>query len=401
MLNEETIKILAPKARADYVAALAGGNAIFVKWGINTPQRLVHFLAVICHETGGLTIVRESMKYSASRIRAVWPSRRGAARFAGDEHGLANSVYGTRMGNERDGTDDDDGWLYRGGGLPQLTGYDNYVACGKAIGVDLGGHPELIENATVSLEAACWEFSRFVKFCDKGAAGFHAVCNGINRGDPYAKADPINWPDRQLWYTRAVDALGVTPVTDDTLSAGDRGALVLALQKRLLELGYVPGSLDGIFGPRMRNAVLAFQAENDLSLDGAIGPQTRAYLNGADAKPMPLGARVNATVADLREAGSTSIASTDKLKDAAKVAAVASGIAGAAKETDVLGGAQGLLSELTAVRTVTTGITDVLQWALSHWYLFAVVVAFLIWKWARTIEAGRLLSHQRGENLSK
>ena len=74
-----------------------------------------------------LTPKRENMNYTAKRIREVWPSRPEAVQFAGKPRELANSVYGGRLGN-RVGTDD--GWNYRGGGVDQLTGRDNYRKVG-------------------------------------------------------------------------------------------------------------------------------------------------------------------------------------------------------------------------------------------------------------------------------
>jgi putative chitinase len=76
-----------------------------------------------------LTPKRENMHYSAKRIRQVWPRRPEAVAFAANPRGLANSVYGGRLGN-RPGTDD--GWDYRGGGVDQLTGRDGYRKVGIA-----------------------------------------------------------------------------------------------------------------------------------------------------------------------------------------------------------------------------------------------------------------------------
>ncbi len=76
-----------------------------------------------------LTPKRENMKYSAKRIREVWPGRPEAVAFAGKPEALANSVYGGRLGNRR-GTDD--GWRFRGGGVDQLTGRDHYELVGIA-----------------------------------------------------------------------------------------------------------------------------------------------------------------------------------------------------------------------------------------------------------------------------
>jgi len=297
MISKDIIRTLSPKANEDYVSALVNGKDDFDKYGISTSLRLAAFLATICHESGGLTIVRENMNYSAPRIRAVWPTRPEATRFARNPKALANSVYGGRMGNERNGIQDDDGYRYRGGGLIQLTGRDSYEQAGKAIGVDLGNKPELIEDAEISLKAACWEFSQHLKYCDMGERGWKSVCNAINRGNPLSKYDPIGWADRQIWYSRACDALGISgKVDDDLLRIGDRGELVKALQDRLKVLGYAVGHSDGIFGSRTRSAVLTFQAENDLVTDGIIGPKTRTVLNTETVQPMPLGERADDTL---------------------------------------------------------------------------------------------------------
>lgn len=50
------------------------------------------------------------------------------------------------------------------------------------------------------------------------------------------------------------------------------------IQRRLLELGYAPGPIDGILGARSIAAVKSFQRANGLSVDGIAGPITRAAL---------------------------------------------------------------------------------------------------------------------------
>ena len=59
----------------------------------------------------------------------------------------------------------------------------------------------------------------------------------------------------------------------DTLRTGDRGQQVRALQKLLGGL-----TVDGIFGPRTRAAVEAYQAQNGLVTDGVVGPKTWGVL---------------------------------------------------------------------------------------------------------------------------
>lgn len=59
-----------------------------------------------------------------------------------------------------------------------------------------------------------------------------------------------------------------------TLRRGARGNEVRELQRLLLEWGYNPGPIDGIFGARTEQAVLQFQRDQGLTPDGIVGPKT-------------------------------------------------------------------------------------------------------------------------------
>lgn len=117
------------------------------------------FLGQVLHESGMLERIEEGLSYSAERLMAVWPARfptaNSAAPFARNPVGLANKVYGGRMGNTEAG----DGYKFRGRGLLQVTGRDNYRAVGRAIGVDLEANPELLSEPDFALTAsiAWWE----------------------------------------------------------------------------------------------------------------------------------------------------------------------------------------------------------------------------------------------------
>lgn len=63
------------------------------------------------------------------------------------------------------------------------------------------------------------------------------------------------------------------------LMLGSRGADVLMLQRILRSIGYKPGPLDGVFGPLTRQAVMFFQADNNLIPDGIVGPLTWAAID--------------------------------------------------------------------------------------------------------------------------
>lgn len=59
-----------------------------------------------------------------------------------------------------------------------------------------------------------------------------------------------------------------------TLKFGSRGGNVTYLQQRLTAKGYGVGNIDGIFGVKTLEAVKAFQAENNLVVDGIVGRKT-------------------------------------------------------------------------------------------------------------------------------
>lgn len=59
-----------------------------------------------------------------------------------------------------------------------------------------------------------------------------------------------------------------------TLLSGSRGADVKLLQTMFIELGFLSGPADGIFGPAANQAVIAFQKNYNLKPDGIAGPKT-------------------------------------------------------------------------------------------------------------------------------
>ena len=58
------------------------------------------------------------------------------------------------------------------------------------------------------------------------------------------------------------------------LRMGDQGSEVTRLQRRLRDLHFSPGSIDGDFGPATEAAVIGFQKSTALLADGIVGPRT-------------------------------------------------------------------------------------------------------------------------------
>lgn len=84
------------------------------------------------------------------------------------------------------------------------------------------------------------------------------------------------------WHAEGVLTGRAPHLPDDSLSQGDRGAEVLALQKRLQALGFSLEA-DGSFGPITRAALVSFQTSQALPPSGSLDADTAAALAEAVA----------------------------------------------------------------------------------------------------------------------
>ena len=155
---------------------------------INTPQRVAAFLAQTSHESGGYTMLSENLNYKAATLAACWPNRFAvlgadkkpvkengklvptavANSIAGKPELIANLVYSSRMGNGP--AESGEGWKFRGRGLKQLTGKDNYARCGAALGLDLISNPDLLLEPMAAARSAgwFWHANKLSDFADAG-----------------------------------------------------------------------------------------------------------------------------------------------------------------------------------------------------------------------------------------
>ena len=93
------------------------------KFGINTPLRVVHYLAQVFHESGNLQSREENLNYSADGLLRVFPKYFNAAtakQYAHKPQMIANRVYANRMGNGSEASGD--GWRFKGRGYIGTTG---------------------------------------------------------------------------------------------------------------------------------------------------------------------------------------------------------------------------------------------------------------------------------------
>ena len=84
----------------------------------------------------------------------------------------------------------------------------------------------------------------------------------------------IGYNTRMLLYSSSVLAADYPDYNIATLSIGMSGENVKELQRQLRNTYYYSGTIDGIFGTAVQNAVKAFQASAGLSVDGKVGPRT-------------------------------------------------------------------------------------------------------------------------------
>lgn len=69
---------------------------------------------------------------------------------------------------------------------------------------------------------------------------------------------------------------------EEALQVGDRGDEVQAVQEKLSQMGYVVGSMDGVYGDVTADAVKTMQKEKNLPVDGKVSPELYKTLIGRD-----------------------------------------------------------------------------------------------------------------------
>jgi putative chitinase len=267
--------------------------AIMPKYEINTKRRVAHFLSQCAHESNNFRSLQENLNYSEKSLNAVFGryfgtgvhpaghTRRNAAEYARNPEKIANYVYQDefrkyKMGNVNEG----DGWLFRGRGLKQLTGRENYTRFGASIDITAEEAAEYVATPKGAVESACW-------FWDANKLNSIADTDNVTKMTKKINGGNIGLADRQLRYTKAMEILG-SPVTlaedagDDDFDVDDIGVLRkgcrgegVKLMQEALGIG-----ADGIFGPGTERKLKEWQASKGLTADGIAGPATLGELLG-------------------------------------------------------------------------------------------------------------------------
>lgn len=206
-IEEADLKRFAPKAKKEYVQALLTNLYQLRTAGIlDSEHRLCHFMAQCAHETGGFTIVRESLHYTTmAQLKKTWPSRfrnktdAELAPLLKNGRALGDAVYGGRkdLGNTQPG----DGFDYRGGGFLQTTGRGAVTK--YAASLNLTPSPHLLDDVSTTLAFACleWQQSKCNACADEN--DLTKVSKAINTGSASSNVKPVNMEGRQAWFAKA------------------------------------------------------------------------------------------------------------------------------------------------------------------------------------------------------
>ncbi len=163
------------------------------KYGIAASKlRLAHFFAQVLHESGCMRFDMENLNYSADALRKVFgkyfKTLEDAGACARQPERIANRVYADRMGNGDEASGD--GWKFRGRGLIQLTGRQNYRAFAEWV-----GDPRVMDDP--DLVASEYAVQSAVFFWDRN--GLNALAD---RDDVVGLTRKINGGDNGLAHRR-------------------------------------------------------------------------------------------------------------------------------------------------------------------------------------------------------
>lgn len=176
-ITPELIKCACPTTNSPVQWSEAFTSCIPANW---TADNVAMFLAQTGHESMDFRAVRENLNYSEAALLRVFPkyfqTRDLARDYARQPSRIANRVYANRMGNGNEASGD--GWLYRGGGLLQLTGKNNYAAWGKTIGKSAEMAAAYILTKQGQISSALWFWGQHPALLNSDITTATKIING-------------------------------------------------------------------------------------------------------------------------------------------------------------------------------------------------------------------------------
>ena len=199
-LNKDILQRIFPLGK-NYDLYLPHFNVFLLKYDINTPLRLAHFLAQVGHESTQLNVVTENLNYSYAgllRVFGKYFNIRTAILYARKPEKIANRVYANRMNNGDEASGD--GWKFRGRGLIQCTGRSNYSRLAKFIDKSLEDTIAYLETPEGAVLSAVWYWHERKINAIADRDNLEAVTRAVNGGLNGLK-------DRRIYLQRAKDVL--------------------------------------------------------------------------------------------------------------------------------------------------------------------------------------------------
>lgn len=159
MISEQNLRRALPACRNPSAWAEAL-SFVLPAYDIIGNTRVSQFIAQTAHESMYYNRLDENLNYSAEGLRKTWPRHFPTAEiaqlYARRPARIANRAYANRMGNgdEHSG----DGWKFRGRGIIQLTGKNNYrdFSLHHFGNEKLLEEPDLLLQPTLAVASACW-----------------------------------------------------------------------------------------------------------------------------------------------------------------------------------------------------------------------------------------------------
>jgi putative chitinase len=102
-------------------------------------------------------LIAENLNYSADGLGKIFPKYFrdiDPTNYARKPEKIANRVYANRMGNGDE--DSGEGWQFRGRGLIQLTGKNNYTHMAEDMGISVEECAAFLETPEGACESAAW-----------------------------------------------------------------------------------------------------------------------------------------------------------------------------------------------------------------------------------------------------
>lgn len=127
-------------------------------------EDIFRFIANCSVESMNFSLTRERMFYSTVNAinnafgKTFRESGRNPEHYLRDSKKLGNFVYANKLGNGSEASGD--GFKFRGGGLIQLTGKNNYRDFSNDTGIDILSNPDLVELPKYALAVSVWFWNK-------------------------------------------------------------------------------------------------------------------------------------------------------------------------------------------------------------------------------------------------